>query len=163
MGTQMNIARKIYLSTVLGVFAGSVAYAADPERLGGFVLGSSFEAAQQHALERGWEIVPVSEHLPGSWSVEGSNLSLFVCNGIVSAVGEKLEGDLEEFAALVFKMRLELDEPDIQILSIPSGLGTISTIDARFDTDDGRVLVQLQSIRGERYFNVHHSIDGECT
>ncbi|WP_144389831.1 hypothetical protein [Phaeobacter sp. 22II1-1F12B] len=158
----MNIARKIYLSTAFGVFVGSVAYAADPEKLGGFVLGSSFEAAQQHALEREWEIVPLSEHLPGYWSVEGSNLTLGVCNGIVRFVGEKLEGDLEEFAALVFKMRLELDEPDIQILSIPSGIGTISTIDVRFDTDDGQALVQLQSIRGNRYFNVHHSIDGEC-
>ena len=162
MGTQMNIVRKIYLSTAFGVLAGSVAYAADPEKLGGFVLGSSFEAAQQHALERGWEIVPVSEHLPGSWSVEGSNLSLFVCNETVRSVGEKLEGDLEEFAALVFKMRLELGEPDIQILSTPLGPGAISTIDARFDTDDGRALVVLQSIGRNRYFGVRHWIDGDC-
>jgi len=73
-----------------------------------------------------------------------------------------LEGELEEFAALVFTMQLEFGKPDIQILSIPSGIGIISTIDARFDTNNGGATVQLQSIGGERTFSESHWINTEC-
>lgn len=158
----MNFSRRILLSTAFGVFAASVAYAADPKELGGFMLGSSFGAAQQHALGQEWELVPTSENLPGQWTVKGANLSLGVCNGVVSSVYEKLEGDLEKFAALVFSMQLNFGEPDVQILSLDSVYGVISTINARFDKVDGGATVQLQSIGGERTFSVNHWMEIEC-
>lgn len=155
----MILPRKFYFLVTFSLFAASVANAADQHKLGGFMLGGSFEAAQQHALEQEWKLVPLSDNLPGQWVVEDTNLSLFVCNEIVASVSEQLEGDLEEFAALVFKMQLELGKPDIQILSIPSGLGSISTIDARFDTENGGATVQLQSIGGKRTFSISHRIE----
>jgi len=157
----MNFFRRIHLSIAFGVLA-SVAYAADQKGPGGFILGSSFEEAQEHALGQEWELVPTSEYLPGQWTVKGSNLSLFVCNGMVSSVYEKREGDLEEFAALVFSMQFEFGEPDIQILSFSSGAGDISTVDARFEKGDGGVTVQLQSLGGERTFSVNHWMGIEC-
>ncbi|MBD3803686.1 MAG: hypothetical protein IE919_10670 [Thioclava sp.] len=153
---------KTCLSTVFGLFVASVAHAADLTELGGVMLGGSFEAAQQYVLGQEWDLVPTSKNLPGQWTVEGANLSLFVCNGVVSSVTEKLEGDLEEFAALVFSMKLEFGEPDIQILSFSSGLENISTIDARFDKVDGGATVQLQSIGGERIFTINQWIETEC-
>ena len=158
----MNFSKRIYLTTAFGVFVTSVAYAADPKEVGGFKLGSSFEAAQQHALGQGWELVPTLENLPGQWVVEGTNLSLFVCNGVVSSVHEKLEGDFEEFVALVFSMQLKFGKPDIQILSLSSGIGDISTIDARFDKGDVGATVQLQSLGGGRAFSVNHWMEIEC-
>ena len=158
----MFFSAKFYLSAAFGLFVASFAHAADPKGLGGFMLGSSFEVAQQHALGQGWEFVPLSEELPGQWTVVGTNLHLFVCNGVVTSVSEKLEGDLEEFAALVFSMQIEIGKPDIQILSYSSGIGDTSTIDARFDTDSGGVTVQLQSIGGGRVFSTNHWIEIEC-
>ena len=158
----MIFSAKFYLSAAFGLFVASFAHAADPEDVGGFVLGSPFEAAQQHALSQDWELVPLSEGLPGQWTVAGTNLSLFVCDGVVSSVFERMEGDLEEFTALVFSMQLKFGKPDIQILSLPSGIGDISTIDARFDTDTGGVTVQLQSIGGVRTFTVNRWIEFQC-
>ncbi|QAX31039.1 hypothetical protein [Leisingera sp. NJS204] len=158
----MFLPGKFYLLATSSLFAASVANAADQQDLGGFMLGGSFEAAQQHALEQEWKLVPLSDNLPGQWVVEEANLSLFVCNGIVASVSEQLEGYLEEFAALVFSMQLEFGKPDIQILSLPSGIGTVSTIDARFDTDNGGATVQLQSIGEKRTFSISHRIEIEC-
>ncbi|MGR3823811.1 MAG: hypothetical protein ACU0A5_14680 [Salipiger marinus] len=158
----MTFSSKFCLSTAFGLFVVSIAHAADPKELGGFMLGGSFAAAQQHALGQGWALVPISENLPGQWTVEGTNVSLFVCNGVVSSVTEQLDGDLEEFAALVFTMTREFGEPDIQILSFESGIGTISTIDARFDKNSGGAEAQLQSIGGERTFTVNHWMETEC-
>lgn len=148
----MTSPRKIYLLAAFCLVAASVAHAAEPKKHGGFVLGSSLEEAQQHALQNGWKLVPLSDNLPGQWNVEGSSLSLFACDGTVVAVHEEMEGDLEEFAALVFSMELELGKPDTQILSLNSGAGVLSTIDARFVTEDGGAVVQLQSIGGKRPF-----------
>lgn len=148
---------------MFGVLAACVAHAADdPQAPGDFMLGGSFKAAQQHALEQDWKLVSLSEGLPHQWIVEGSSVSLVVCDGIVVSISERLEGDLEEFAALVFSMQAEFGKPDVQILSFRSGIGKISTIDARFDTDHGEANVQLQSIGGERTFSVNHRIDTEC-
>lgn len=158
----MIFSAKFYLSAAFGLFVAPFAHAADPEDLGGFMLGSSFEAAQQHALDQDWELVLLSEELPQQWTVEGANLSLSVCNGVVSSVSKKSEGDLEEFAALVFSTQLKFGKPDIQILHLHSGIGDISTIDVRFDTDSGGVTVQLQSIGGGRILSVNHWIETEC-
>lgn len=158
----MNFSGKIYLAAAFGLVASLAAHADNPEDLGGFMLGGSFEAAQRHALGQEWKLVPISDNLPGQWTVEGANLSLFVCNGIVSSVSEKLEGDLEEFAALVFSMQAEFGKPDIQILSLNSGIGDISTIDAHFDAVDDGATVQLQSVGGKRTFSVNHWIEFEC-
>lgn len=158
----MLLLGKFYLLASFSLFSASVAYATDQPDLGGFMLGGSFEAAQQHALEQEWKLVQHSENLPGQWVVEEANLSLFVCNGIVTSIAEQLEGDLEEFAALILTMQLEFGKPDIQILSIPSGIGIISTIDARFDTNNGGATVQLQSIGGKRTFSESHWINTEC-
>lgn len=147
---------------ICGWFAGSVAHASDTQDLGSFVLGVPLEAAQQHALQMGWQLVHLSDSLPGQWAVDGSSLSLFVCDGTVGSVGRQLEGDLEEFAARVFSMELQLGKPDIQILSLPSGAGDISTVDASFVTDDGGAKVQLQSIDGKQTLSVNHWIDLNC-
>jgi len=75
---------------------------------------------------------------------------------------ETLDGDFEEFTALVDSMMFELGEPDIQILSIPSRLGVISTIDARFVTEFDGVVVQLQSIGKKRSFSINHWLISGC-
>ncbi len=158
----MILPGKFYLLAIFSLFSASVANATDQPGLGGFMLGGSFEVAQQHALEQEWKLLPLSDNLPGQWVVEETNLSLIVCNGIVASVSEQLEGDLEEFATLVFTMQLEFGKPDIQILSFPSGGVIISTIDARFDTNNGGATVQLQSIGGKRSFSENHWTENEC-
>lgn len=158
----MSFFRRIGVCLSVSVLAASVVQAGAPRDLGGFVLGGTMEAAQRHAAEQEWTLKPLSDNLPGRWIVEGEALTLFVCEGTVTSVARELEGDLEEFAALVFSMQLELGEPDIQITSVPSGVGSIATIDARFETDDGAASVVLQSLGGERTFAVNHWIASAC-
>ncbi|MDE4060893.1 hypothetical protein [Phaeobacter gallaeciensis] len=158
----MKMSGTFYLANAFGIIVASIAHAADPADLGGFMLGSSLEAAQNHARAQEWKLVPLSDNLPGTWTVEGANLSLFVCNGVVSSVSETLEGDFEQFAALVFSMQLEFGQPDVQILSYRSSIGVISTIDARFDIAGGGASVQLQSLGGDRTFSANHWIETEC-
>ncbi|WP_083098481.1 hypothetical protein [Pseudophaeobacter leonis] len=158
----MICSKRISFFATFSLISASVAHAAEQRDLGGFMLGETFEAAQQRALEQEWKLVPLSDSLPGQWVVEGENLSLFICNGIVTSVLKQLQGELEEFTALVFSMQLEVGKPDIQITNLHSGIGTISTIDARFETDNGGATVQLQSIDGKRGFSVNYWIEGEC-
>lgn len=153
---------RLLIWLICSFFAGSVAHASDPQDLGGFVLGDPLEAAQQHALQMGWQLVPRSDSLPGQWAVDGSSLSLFVCDGTIGSVGRQFEGDLEEFAARVFSMERQLGKPDIKILSFSSGVEDISTIDASFVMDNGGANVQLQSIDGKRTLSVNHWIDRDC-
>ncbi|TKW65418.1 MAG: hypothetical protein DI616_14690 [Paracoccus denitrificans] len=158
----MTYLGKVPLWSALSLFLTTMVHGAETLEHGGFVLGSSLNTAQQHARERGWSLAPLSQHLPGHWQVEGANLTLFVCDDQVTSVQEQLFGDLEEYSARVFSMQRELGEPDIQILSLHSGVGVISTIDARFVTNDGGATVHLQSISGKRTFTVNHWIESEC-
>ncbi|SFJ04734.1 hypothetical protein [Celeribacter neptunius] len=158
----MKLFGTFYLVNAFYLLVASIAHASDPADLGGFILGSSLEEAQSHARTQEWTLAPISENLPGSWTVEGTNLSLFICNGTVKSIKEKLEGDFEEFTALVFSMQLELGQPEIKILSLPSGVGVISTIDVRFEMAGGGASVQLQSIGGNRTFSTNRWIESEC-
>ncbi|MEP1586324.1 MULTISPECIES: hypothetical protein [Rhodobacterales] len=150
------------LANAFGLLVASISHAADPADLGGFVLGSTLQEAQYHARSQDWTLEPVSKNLPGSWTVEGTNLSLFICNGLVASVSERLAGDFEQFTALVFSMRLELGQPHISITNLPSGVGVISTIDVRFDMAGGGAAVQLQSIGGNRTLSTNRWIDSAC-
>ena len=158
----MIFSRRISFFATFSLVSASVAHAAEQWDLGGFMLGNTFEAAQQRAFQQEWKLVPLSDNLPGQWVVEGENLSLFVCNGIVASVSKQLEGELEEYTALVFSMQLEVGKPDIQISNLHSGIGTISTIDARFEIENGGANVQLQSVDGKRALSINHWIEGEC-
>lgn len=158
----MLLPRQFCSVAIFGLFIASLANAADHQDLGGLILGGPFEAAQQHALEQGWKLEPLSDHLPGQWAIEEERLSLFTCNGRVASISKQLEGDLEEFTARVFSMQLEYGKPDTQILSLNSGVGVTSTIDARFSTENGGATVQLQSISGKRTFWVSHWIEIDC-
>ncbi len=151
-----------FLANAFGLLVTSIAHAADPADLGGFMLGWTLKEAQDHARAQEWTLAPISENLPRSWTVEGTNLSLIICNGVVSSVSEMLTGDFEQFTALVVSMQLEFGRPEIQILSFPSGVGVISTIDARFDMAGGGASVQLQSIGGNRTFSTNRWIESEC-
>lgn len=153
---------KLCVWAASGLLFASIVHSADAQELGNFVLGSSLNAAQQHARQKGWRLVPSAEELPGQWRVDGANLSLFVCGDIVASVTEHLDGDLEEFSALVFSMEGQLGKPDTQILSFTSAAGIISTIDARFVTEDGGATVQLQSVDGKRTFSVNRWIESGC-
>lgn len=160
--TRMAYSGRLFVWAISCLFGGCVVHASDRHDIGGFVLGAPFEAAQQHALYMGWRLTPLSHSLPGYWIVDGSSLSLFVCDGTVWSVAEQLNGGLEEFVARVSSMELQLGEPDIQIFSLPSGAGDISTIDARFGTDDSGATVQLQSIGGKKTLLINHWVQSDC-
>ncbi|MDZ4088370.1 MAG: hypothetical protein U1E69_16400 [Tabrizicola sp.] len=150
------------LSTIFGLLVASAALADESGMHHGFVLGSSFEDAQKHAVANGFKLAPLSDDLPGSWSVAETGQTLFVCGDTVTSITERLNGDLEEFTALVFSLTVKFGEPETQILSVPSGTGIISTIDARFITGDGGALVQLQSIDGKRSFSASFWNESDC-
>lgn len=153
---------KLYSLATTFVLIASVVGADEQRISGGFVLGGTFEAAQKHAGATGSSLAPLSDDKPGFWSVTGTNLTLSVCGTTVTSINGRLDGDFEEFTALVASMTTEHGEPDTQILSIPSAVGVIATIDARFVTDDGGALVQLQSIGEKRTLSVNHWIDSDC-
>lgn len=158
----MNPFKKYILANTFALFVASIAHAADPADFGGFILGSTLEEAQNHAIAQKWILAPMSENLPGSWIVEGTKLSLYICNGVVASVSEVLAGDFEQFTELVFSMQIKFGEPNIQILSLPSVFGDISTIDVEFDMEGELAFVQLQSIEGKRTFSTSRSIETDC-
>lgn len=153
---------KFHLWTAFCLLVAFAAKADQSQIYSGFVLGSTFEAAQQHARALGWTLAPLSDDQPGSWSVAETGLTLFVCDNTVTSITAQLAGDFEAFTALVFSTMTQLGEPQTQILSIPSGIGVISSIDARFATGDGGTVVQLQSIAEKRTLSVNSWIDSAC-
>lgn len=158
----MKPSSKFILANAFTLFVASIAHAADPADFGGFILGSTLEEAQSHAIEQEWILTPMSENLPGSWIVKGTELSLYICNGVVTSVNEMLVGDFEQFTKLVFSMILKFGQPNIQIVNFPSAFGYISTIDVNFENVGERVFVQLQSIGGKRTFSTSRWIESEC-
>lgn len=104
----------------------------------------------------------MSDLQPGLWTVAGTGLSLTVCHDTVTSIKAQLDGDFEAFTALVFSMMARLGEPQTQILSLPSGIGVISSIDARFVSDEGGTVVQLQSIGEKRTLSVNSWMDSDC-
>jgi hypothetical protein len=153
---------KFHLWTAFCLLVAFAAKADDSQMHSGFVLGSTFEAAQQHARGEGWKLTPLSDDQPGFWSVTETGQTLFVCDNTVTAINAQLEGDFEAFTALVVSMTTQLGEPQTQILNIPSGIGVISTIDARFATGEGGTVVQLQSIGEKRTLSINSWIDSAC-
>ncbi|PDS78073.1 hypothetical protein [Rhizobium sp. L43] len=112
-----------------------------------FKLGSSFADAQQNASEKGWKLKELSSFLPGNWLVEGSNLSLFVCDDKVASIQQHRDGGLHDFALIVQDFRIEYGEPATTIVTFPVGPTWISNIDVRFTSSSGEsVNVQLSSV-----------------
>ncbi|NEJ72539.1 hypothetical protein GR197_18675 [Rhizobium phaseoli] len=115
-----------------------------------FKLGSSFADAWRNASEKGWRLKELSPNLPGNWVVEGSNLSLFICNDKVGSIQQHRDGGLHDFALIVQDFRIKYGEPATTILTFPVGPTWISNIDARFASPSGETVnVKLSEAAGK--------------
>lgn len=130
--------------------------------LRGFRPGSSLAEAQEHATADGLKLSQMSA-LPTSWIVEGTNLTLAVCDGNIDAVYVKVEGGVDEFADLVSSWTTEFGPPAVQIISVDAGATRISNIDARFTIDGETRLVQLSSAGGKVAINASVGSNIECS
>lgn len=111
----------------------------------GFELGGTIKQAHNHALSKNWRLRPRSEHLPNEWIVEGANGELLTCDDKVLAVRRQFEGGIDKFTKLVEAVQLERGSPKTTIVARHTPLGRISTIDARFKSDDtSELLIQLR-------------------
>ena len=158
----MSHSRTLHLCAASCLLLAVAAKADESQMHKGFVLGSAFATAQEHAALQGWNLAPMSDLQPGLWTVAGTGLSLTVCHDTVTSIKAQLDGDFEAFTALVFSMVARLGEPQTQILSLPSGIGVISSIDARFVSDEGGTVVQLQSIGEKRTLSVNSWMTSDC-
>jgi hypothetical protein len=130
---------------------------------GGFRLGSSLEEAMQHAASRDWQLVQLSEELPGNWVVADPDIGLFVCDDIVTSVTQRTSGDLDDFAQMVFGMTGTHGKPDIQVISLKAGGVTVSNVDAEFPERAGIVVkVQLSSTDDQLALSTNHILAGQC-
>lgn len=116
--------------------------------LQGFEPGESLEEAQEHAGRANLHLKEIAA-LPGTWAVEGTNLTLSVCSGMVASVGIDIEGGVDEFGELVSIWQGEFGAPEVQVVSLDAGAMRITNIDARFSDEQGAHLVQLHSYDGE--------------
>jgi len=116
--------------------------------LKGFVPGSSFEEAQEHAATEKLQLTE-SPYFPGNWEVEGANLWLVVCDETVASIQANIEGGVQEFAQLAMAWEIKFGEPDVQVASFYAGATRISIIDARFSHESGSHALQLNSYDGK--------------
>ena len=130
---------------------------------GDFLLGSSLEEAKQHAISRGWQLVPLPPELPRQWEVKGQRISLFICENSISGISQSTSGDLDEFARIVFDLQIKRGKPDLQIVNFMSGTTEFSNVDARFDEVEGvGIRVQLSSVAGELAISRNYSLGNSC-
>jgi hypothetical protein len=117
---------------------------------GGFRLGSSLDDAKRHAASRGWQLVPTSPELPGSWLVKDHNIGIHVCTDTVASISQSSPGGLDDFAKLVSDLEMERGKPTLQVASFMAGSTRISTVDARFPEAEGLIVaVQFGSAGGK--------------
>jgi hypothetical protein len=129
----------------------------------GFSLGTSFKEAEKHANANGWNLEQFSQLVPGQWHVEGTNVGLFTCEGIVASISAEHDSvSFEEFVGLVTKMKRENGKPDIQIIDFNIAEKIVSSIDVEFSTKDGVIKIQLQSIGGNKTLTQLHSKNSLC-
>ncbi len=140
------------------------AYDLDAHR-GGFEFGSSLADARAHAAANGWSLRHVSPELPMWWEVDGSNISLGVCGGIVGSVGRNFAGDLHDFTSIVWDLTRKWGKPvDTTIITLNAGAAKISNIDAHFEKEDGsKIFVQFSKTddRGAQIY-VTFGSKGKC-
>ena len=158
MAYQIPLCVFVALASIFGSSAVSVA----DEPLVGFKLGASFLEAKEHANSKGWQLVALSENLPGQWIVEEQDISLFVCEGKITGISQQHPPDLDAFTKTVFETSQKLGEPDVKIVSFMSGVGRISTVDARFRTSEGGVRISLSSTVGEMGMTINRWTDSSC-
>ena len=127
---------------------------------GGFRLGSSLNEAKRHAAATGWQLVAMPPELSGQWFVKEANIGIYVCDDAVASVTQSSEGDLDDFAQLVFDLQMMRGEPKMQTASFMAGATRISNIDARFAEVDGvGVAVQLNSTAGRLTISTNYFSD----
>lgn len=148
--------------TVLVLILGNGTFSHADETLSGFKLGASLEEAKELAGSKGWHLTKLSDDLPGQWVVEEQDVSLFVCEEEVTGISQQYPPDLDTFAKIVFETSLTLGEPDVQIVSFMSGVGRISNVDARFETSEGGMRIQLSSTVGEMGMTINRWTDSSC-
>ncbi len=152
---------------VAGLLCSSTEAKSEPIKLpGDFELGSSLDEAQQHASSRGWQLVRLPPELPDQWTVEGNTgakIGLFLCDDTVASIHQYKPGDLDEFANIVFGLRILRGKPNTQIMTFMAGATRISNIDVRFAELDGlNVNVQLSSTAGRLGISTNYLREGQC-
>lgn len=156
-------------STLIGLcvanaLSGSLAYA-DPSQIpGGFQIGSSLDLAKTHAEANGWTLVALSADLPGTWVVSGTDIGLFICDGMVAAIRDRSPGNLDDFAQAVFDLQIQRGQPEIQVVTFRAGATKVSNVDALFAAVDGiSVSVQLSSTDGTLAVSRSFVLEDQCT
>lgn len=129
--------------------------------LRGFVPGSTFAEAKEHAASAGLALQELSG-LPCNWVVNGTDSTLFVCNDRVATVSNKVAGGIDEFAAQVSEWTTEFGAPTVGISSFHAGPTLISNIDARFAGGGSTRIVQLSSTAGAIAIYVSVGSNMEC-
>ena len=117
----------------------------------------------RHAASRDWQLVQLSEELPGSWVIVDEDIGLFVCDDTVGSVNQRTPGDLDDFAQVVREMSGAYGEPQIQVTSFRIGGVTVSNVDAQFPEQNSIVVkVQLSSTADRLAVSTNHILAGQC-
>lgn len=117
----------------------------------------------QHAASRDWQLIQLSDELPGSWVIKDAGIGLFVCDDTVASVNQRAPGDLDDFAQVVHEMSGTYGEPDIQVTSFTISGVTVSNVDAQFPEHNGIVVkVQLSSTADRLAVFTNHLLAGRC-
>jgi hypothetical protein len=126
----------------------------------GFAFCTTLKQAQQYATSQNWRM---SQILPGEWLIDGTNIGLFIRDNKVMAVRRQIDGGLDEFASIVFRLQRKWGKPDIQIAALNSGGGQISNIDTKFNTSEGQgIKVQFSSVNGKIGIFTNHWSKVNC-
>ncbi len=159
----MSLAKAAIACITLEFLGARVAVSEQIDTLAGFVLGSSFEKAQEYAASREWTLKQEIPSQPKEWSVLEAHIGLFICGNKVVAVRRYALGGVDEFASIVWDLQLTRGEPTTQIVTFMSGSTRISNIDTQFfDTDGTEIKIQLQSIAGRVGVSTNHVGNLEC-
>ncbi len=138
----MPIFQIIRLCAVL-VFTGlSPAYSQVGKLPEGIALGKTFKDLEAAGEANGWALSP-GEWLPETWSVAGTDVTLYFCGDVLWTIDQIFPGGIREFVELVHQLEVKHGKPetDVDIIPFPSQLHLIQS---DFDTNDGfEITVQV--------------------
>ncbi|WP_312361263.1 hypothetical protein [Agrobacterium sp.] len=144
-------------------FGASLVLAEQFDDLLGFELGGTLREARKHAVSKGWQLKQLSAELPDEWMVDGTNLSLFICDDKIGAIRKQSAGGLDEFVSIVSELQAKYGTPQTKIGSFMAGRARVSDIRANFSGPEAlNVSVGFSSTDGHLGIHVNFLYNDSC-
>lgn len=158
----MSVFRSIQLCAFIVLTGVSPAFSQGGKLPEGLAIGKTLKELEKAGEAYGW-VLSAGEWLPETWSVEGTDLTLYFCGDVLWTIDQYLPGGLKGYVETVRNLEAKHGKPetDVDIIPFPPKLYLVQS---DFHTNNGfDITVQFYQKNDNTTLWSRTTKNSECT